>query len=258
LTEKGFLGMKSGFIATVALAVLVFAAITPAHATSFNVVKNGGFEQTTTTGSAQIGTAGVNGQNAVGWTTTGYNYLFTPGTADTTGANGEFGNLQLWGPSNGSANGLTATSPAGGNFLALDGAFDVAPVQQTLFGLTPGQSVTVTFYWAGAQQHTFDGENTEQMQVSLGDQTQSTSVYDNSNHGFSGWQQETMTFTATSDSEVLSFLAVGTPSGVPPFTLLDGVTAMAATPEPSSIAFMLTGLAGVGGMMRTRFKKSIS
>ena len=57
---------------------------------------------------------------------------------------------------------------------------------------------------------------------------------------------ESFKFTANSTSELLSFLAVGTPSGnVPPFALLDGVS-LTAVPEPSTWAMMFVGFAGLG------------
>ena len=88
--------------------------------------------------------------------------------------------------------------------------------------------------------------------MSLGNETHSTAVISNVSHGFSGWVHQTFTFTAASASEVLSFLAVGTPAGVPPFALLDGVTLAAAVPEPSSWALMLGGFAVVGFIARRR------
>jgi hypothetical protein len=209
------------------------------------LVKNGDFEMTTAGG----GQLGFN-TDATDWTTgtTSYNFLFPSGTADGPGVTGQFGNLQLWGPGNGAANGLPASSPNGGNFVGMDGAFQQGPLSQTIDGLTVGQTYAVSFDWAGAQQFTIDGENTEQMQVSLGSETHSTAVYDNSSHGFSGWMSKTFDFTATSTSEVLSFLAIGTPiaPSVPPFSLLDSVSMEAAVPEPSTWAMMLLGLAGLG------------
>lgn len=64
------------------------------------------------------------------------------------------------------------------------------------------------------------------------------------------------TFTAQATSSVLSFLAVGTPSGVPPFALLDGVTLNAATavPEPATWTMMMVGIAALGGIARSRRK----
>jgi hypothetical protein len=234
---------RSTVLGFLALAFLTFGIAAQAS----NLVVNGGFESTTS-GPGQLGF----NTNATGWTTTGYNFLFASGTADTTGSNGVYGNLQLWGPNNGSANGLPASSPDGGNFVAADGAFQVAPIQQTINGLTPGDQYTVSFWWAGAQQSGFTGATTEQWMVSLGAQTQSTAILSNLSHGFTGWQQQSFTYTATSASEVLSFLAVGTPAGVPPFSLLDGVTLNASTPEPGTLALLGSGLVAGVGFVRSK------
>ena len=210
------------------LAVLSFLALA-LSAQAGNLVTNGGFE-TTTNGACGLQYC----TSAPPWQAGGWGFLFAPGTADTTGSDLYPGSqpLELWGPANGSANGLPATSPAGGNFLAVDGAFAVVPVQQTINNLTVGDKYTVSFYWGGAQQYTFSGNNTEQWQVSLGSQTLDTAVLQNTSHGFTGWKYESLTFTADNSSDVLSFVAKGTPNGVPPFVLLDGVTMNAATPEP--------------------------
>ena len=181
------------------------------HASVIAVV-NGGFEQTLTNHSAEFGSRYPQ-QQITGSTSSGYNWILLPGTADTTGATVEFGGQrQLWGPGNGAVNGLTG-SPDGGNYVAMGGSAFVGPLSQTLTGFTKGDNVTVSFWFAGAQQYGYNGATTEQLMVSLGDQTVGTEVLSDSNHGFTGWQRENVSFIASDSSEVLSFLAVGTPGG---------------------------------------------
>ncbi len=235
--------------------VLAVAAARGAHATQ--LVTNGSFESTTN-GPGQLGY----NTNVTGWTTSGYNFVFASGTADTTGATGRYGGVMLWGPNNGSANGLPASSPDGGNFIAADGAFQVGAISQTINGLTAGDTYQVSFYWAGAQQYGFTGTNTEQWQVNFGSQSQSTAVYHNTSEGFSGWMLQTFNFTADGTSDVLSFLAIGTPSGVPPFSLLDGVSvqqvALQPTPEPATVTLAAVGMLGLGAAARRRRARSTS
>jgi hypothetical protein len=215
-----------------------------------NLVLNGNFSSTSVAGSYQFGTGYESGGSPVDtvtdWTTSGYNFIFAPATgttsgtsADNAGATGSAGALKLWGPGDGSSNGLT-NSPNGGNFIGADGAYEVAPISQTIVGLIPGQTAVLTFYWAGAQQSGFTGATTDQWEVSLGSQTLYTPVVDLASEGFSGWMTETMVFTPTASSETLSFTAIGTPSGVPPFALLDGVSL--TVPEPASWVLMVSSL----------------
>jgi hypothetical protein len=240
--------------------LILLAFTLPAAAT--NLVTNGSFE-TTTAGGGQLGY----NTNATGWTnannngTWGYNFLFTPGSADTTGVTGVSGNLKLYGPGNGYNNGLPASSPDGGNFIAADGVYETGAITQTIMGLTALQTYAVSFWYAGAQQSGFGCVQTpcttEAWQVSLGSQTQTTATVNTGNGvgGFSGWVYTTMVFTATSSSEVLSFLAQGTPGGEPPFTLLDGVS-LVATPEPGTLPLLAgAALIGVASFARNFLKK---
>jgi len=243
---------KFAFSALSALAAAGLAQSTMAS----NLVSNGGFESTTH-GNGQLGF----NTDATGWFSAppggSYNFVFASGTSDTTGGLSQFGgaNLTLWGPGTGSANGLPASSPAGGNFVALDSAFNVGPIQQTITGLTVGKTYELSFFWAGAQQSGHDGPTTDKFQVSLGSQTRSTAVVNVADRGFTGWMQQTFTYTATGSSEVLSFLAVGTPSGIPPFALLDGVSLTQASVPDANSTLALLGLAGFAfALVAPRFR----
>ncbi len=221
----------------------------------------------------RLGTAAVGATAATtNWSTTGYNFLYAPGTADfgtqsgaTAGhplqapgqatANG-YGNTFLWGKNNSSiattAPAIPTNPPAGGNFLAADGAYEVGAISQTVNGLTVGQATTLGFWWAAGQQQGFTGKTSEQWKVSLGGTTIATPVIQLSAEGFSGWQYQTMGFVPTATTETLSFLASGSPNGQPPFVLLNGVSL--EVPEPSSWIFFI-GLGAVFtviGVMRRR------
>jgi hypothetical protein len=137
-------------------AAAVFVIIGGARAAT-ELVTNGDFELSTN----GPGQPGYN-TTVTGWAITGYNFLFASGTADNLGSIGQYGKLALWGPGNGSDNGLPASSPSGGNFIGGDGAFDQGPISQSISGLTVGQTYALTFEWAGAQQTGFTGATTEQ------------------------------------------------------------------------------------------------
>jgi hypothetical protein len=228
------------------LATALAALAAPAFANSFT---NGGFEVTTAGG----GQLGYN-TDATGWTVAnnGYNFLFEPGTGDTSGSIGQYGGLSLWGPNNGSANGLPATSPSGGNYVAADGAFQTEPLEQIITGLTVGKTYTVGFDYGFAQQQGFNGATQQNWTVSFAGQSATTPTVTLPNHGFSGWMHTSYDFVANHATETLSFLAYGN-LPVPPFALLDGVTFTPDTvPEPASWALMLIGFGGMGVAIRRR------
>jgi hypothetical protein len=221
-------------------------------------VTNGNFDTPGATTSFQFGTYGsyTPPQALSGWTSTGYNFVFLPGSTVATGVDG---NVSLWSPASSpaSANGFTNASPTGGNFIGADGAYGQANISQTINGLTVGHTYAVSFAWAGAQQAGYTAVNgtTEFWAVSFGGTTQDTQTITVANKGFSGWLNQTFDFVATSSSETLSFFATGTPSGVPPFALLANVSVV-DTPEPASLVILSTGIAGLVGVVRRRRRAS--
>lgn len=231
-----------------------------------NLIINGDFQAYTggfSGAASQINDTGTGGYTLLtGWSagpgSSGLlGFLFTSGAADTTGAHDVRFNdtFLLWGPGvNGGsvANGLPATSPNGGNYVALDSAptYRGSGISQTLTGLTAGANYAVSFYWAATQQHGFDGDTTDSVQVSFGSQTQTTATVNNPSHGFSGWMSATFNFTADSTTDVINFLSLGGPDGLPPFVLLDGVSVNATTPEPGSLTLVFGGLLSGLGLLR--------
>ncbi len=251
---------RSGFsLVAIAAAALTLGTLLPAGLSTAalgqtNLVQNGNFVVTGGATSFQFGSFNnyvAPTETLAGWSSTGYNFVFLP---TSTVATGTYGNLSLWSPASStpSANGFTNASPTGGNFVGADSSNGYhGAMTQTINGLTTGGTYAVSFVWAGAQQSGYTGLTTEQWQVSLGTSTASTQIITVANQGFSGWMSQTFNFVATSSSEVLAFLANGTPSGVPPFALLSNVS-MTKVPEPASIAIMLTGITALVGFARRR------
>lgn len=216
-----------------------------AHATT-NLVTNGSFNSGPAA-NAQFG-SGFGGQTVTGWTGgSGYQIYFVGGTQTTTSATSQYASgLEYFHPS---ANTL---SPDGGNFVALDGDSTVpGSISQTITGLDTTRVYALTFDWAAGQLINRVGDITEQLKVSFGSDTQFTSILSVPSTQFSGWNVVTMYFTPTSSTETLTFLSLGTPNGLPPMALLDGVS-LTAVPEPATWAMMLIGFGGLGAMVRRR------
>lgn len=255
-------------------ALVGIAVAAPAHAAA-NLVVDGDFEgngttltatQIITNGSSTTSANNPSGQVLPGWTNDSYTFLFTSGTSDTTGSHStEYNNqLVLQGPGNSTPdrNGLTASSPNGGNFIGMDGAYLAGPagLSQTISGLTVGQAYVLSFYWAGAQQTGYTGATSEGWGVTFGSQSYSVSnsppgQTNQASGGFTPWTLATTTFVASATSQTLSFLAAGAPSGTPPFSLLDGVSLVAA-PEPATWAILAAGLVGSGLLVRNRRRQT--
>ncbi len=146
-------------------------------------------------------------------------------------------------------------SPDGGNFLGVDGDPNYsAAINQTITGLTAGETYNVGFYQAAAQQAGFSGATTQKWKVTFGDSVQTSDVMNTPSEGTTAWNQQNLYFVATAATQTLSFLAQGSPSGDPPFVLLDGISVTEGTPEPSSMVLLLSGLTGVAVMARRRAK----
>jgi hypothetical protein len=219
-----------------------------------NLVTNGDFSSytSTTTGGGQLG------YNATltGWTNAGYNFIYGPaggttsGTyADNGGVPGQYGQVEMYGPGNGVANGLTA--PATGNWVAEDAGALQGPISQLISGLTVGTAYTLTFEWAAAQQSNRTGATSDDITVDFGSSVFTTGTLSIPSAGFTSTVAST-TFVATATSETLSFLAAGTPGGVPPFALIGDVSLVAPVtapvPEPASLAIFGVALLGLAGL----------
>jgi hypothetical protein len=214
------------------------------------------------------GTSPNNSTTIPDWTVRGsYNWLYADGlnaTSNTTGS-------KLWGY------GQSVSSPTGsGWFIALDGDQGFpGSIEQTLTGMITGRTYSVNFWQAAAQQHKqsgtgFFGATTERWEVSLADSdaaklsnlmipTNITSEGGIHAAGVTPWEQQTMyfTYTGTTGSALLKFLAKGTPSDgtAPPFSLLAGISATeVAVPEPIEVVGTLLGV-GACFVLRSRLKQ---
>ena len=177
--------------------------------------------------------------DAAGYTGTAlFDCLVVPTASNVCGSTGVQGDTNFWvspGP-----------SPNGGNFFASDGdsRFNM-PLTQTLTLPSPG-TYTVSFYQAAAQLQPLTGATTEQWQVCLGTECQDSTLMSNASHGDVPWMSQSLTFTAPSTTEVLSFLAMGS-IGLPPFVLLDGVSVDqgGTLPEPAAVTLVGIGLLAI-------------
>lgn len=154
--------------------------------------------------------------------------------------------------------GSITASPDGGSFIA------GGNVQQSITGLVVGQDYAVSFYSAGAVSDAYEVwpwnytnvVGTLSTKVTFGSSTQNGAVHAVTTSTSSPWTLNTLYFTATSATQLLSLSSqvLTTNVGAPPYTLLlDGVS-VTAVPEPAQMAMFVVGL-GLLGALRLRSRR---
>ena len=255
------------------LAALAALIVPQAASAKVELITNGSFEQNNVK-DGEKGWIPDARTGLVGWTSSGQssnfywnpnngqitggaNYIFvaTPGTADkkTTGSS-----HYVYGP-------FPETSPDGGDFILADGDYNYSnTLSQMVNGLTVGETYTLNFWQAAGQQFGKPGPTTELWKVTFGGQTKYSDQFKLPDKAYGPWEAQSMSFVATQTSQLLSFLAVGTPGGQPPISFLDGVSMtayqppVAGVPEPSTWAMMIFGFGAIGGIMRRRPRRALA
>jgi hypothetical protein len=235
-------------------AVIAATALLACGAQATEFVSNGGFETHGATPPGVTNTqfgAGFGGQVVTDWTGLGGNNLqfyYDAATATSVNAVNQFGD-----PGGYLYPSFSGASPDGGHFVALDGDSDYyGQISQSIGNLTVGQVYTLSFYWGASQLINRSGPTTESLHVTFGGQTFDTETLANASGAFSGWKQVSTNFTATATTQALTFMSVGTPNGLPPIALLDGVSLTGGVPEPTVWTMMIMGFGGIGVMIRRR------
>jgi hypothetical protein len=279
----GLLGLSlAGFEATARASYIVNGTFDTGN-TGFGTAGGGITTGSDYTGGGTLGSwtvSDVNGSSGLAFMYVSGNQGSTTTAGDGIGQTGRFGGFSVYDPGNiagatPTGGAIPNTSPGGGNFIVADGAvgYQIA-MYQTLTDLTAGTKYNVSFWYAAGQQYNFSGTTTEGWQVSLlsaaqmtvasGTGIQDTPTQANvpgtsspglANGSFQAWAEDTMQFTATSSSQVLTFLSLGTPSGQPPVDFLSDVV-LTASPEPASLAMFGIGMAGLFSVVGFRRSRS--
>lgn len=258
----------------VAVAGLTVGMVSPGHADFLPNVNNLNFIDYSGVAPKNSFTA----VNPTGWTGgNGLIFIDAPGT-DTSGVGG-FGIFGGVGP-----------SPVGGNFVQADGnPVYESGFSQTITGLTPGTTYTLSFYQAAGQDGTdccYSGATTEQWVVSLGTDPivgstsggpldpifGPTGSYSNADpnasialsqdmstpsQGTTPWQYVSVQLKADATTDLLSFLAWGdngSTVNLPPIVFLSGVNSVDVLPVPEPATLSILGL-GIAGLAANRWRR---
>ncbi len=237
-------------------AFAIVALGTAGSANAVNLVKNGGFgmlNSNAVAGKYHLcdNTKSTCVSTITDWTvtasSTGSLGTRSPGSILLAGGGGAQWNsaLGLYGP--------IPNSPLGGNFIGIDGdsAYNQS-ISQTITGLKIGKVYTLKFYQSAAQQKGLSGATTEQWTVTFGNSTQLSTKMFNASKSFLPWALEKLYFKATAASQLLTFVAHGTPNGQPPVALLDGVSIDSVLPDPGTWTTMILGFGFIGAAARRR------
>lgn len=175
----------------------------------------------------------------------------------------------------------TLAIPGGYNYVEADGNPDYeSGFSYEVTGLNPGTTYTLSFYQAASQQTGFTGDTTEQWIVSLGTSgltdcagclaggfssyssadpnasIATTPLMSTPSGGLTDWNYVTLTLTADSTTDLLSFLAWGdngNTANLPPIVFLAGVNSpngLTISPEPRNLALIVVAALGVAMIVR--------
>jgi hypothetical protein len=223
-------------LSSIGIAVGLMGAAGVASAAPVNLIRNGDFEQTWMSSSGTLATGWVDGwtvtpvagtQNVYHSQNALYFSAYDAVNRPAIDGAGVMALHQAW------------DSPTGGKFVAIDGDNNYGTSIYQWVDTIVGHAYELTFSFAGAQARIQTGPTTEAWLVTTGSQagfnTQTTQTLYNASEGFTGWVTTTMSFVANATQSIVSFFARGTPDGLPPMSLLDGVRLFDVTPEPPPV-----------------------